>query len=149
MSKDTRSLLALTVGCTFAAILFGFGANVFSFRSAYEELGRETLIQATSTFVYLGLALILVFKGGWKGVLATLCMVVVATAVSWTLFPLSLGLAGVGDPAGYAERFASFRQPSYSNWAVFDIIFVGGAAALAQGLRLMAHVNPSSTPRDE
>jgi hypothetical protein len=72
MSKDTRSLLALTVGYTFAAILFGFGANVFSFRSAYEELGRETLIQATSIFVYLGLALLLVFKGGWKGVLATL-----------------------------------------------------------------------------
>lgn len=148
MSKDTRSLLALTVGYTFAAILFGFGANVFSFRSAYEGLGRETLIQATSTFVYLALALILVFKGGWKGVLATLCMVVGATAATWALFPLSGGLAGVGDPAGYAERFASFRQPSYSNWAVFDIVFVGGAAALAQGLRLMAHVNPKS-PRDE
>ncbi len=147
MSKDTRSLLALTVGYTFAAILFGFGANVFSFRSAYEGLGRETLIQATSTFVYLGLALILVFKGGWKGVLATLFMVVGATAIIWALFPLSLGLAGVGDPEGYAERFAR-PWPSYSNWAVFDIVFVGGAAALAQGLRLMAHINPKG-PRDE
>ena len=148
MSKDTRSLLALAAGYTFAAILFGFGVNVFSFRSAYEGLGRESLIQATSTFVYLGLALILVFKGGWKGVLATLCMVVGATAAVWALFPLSLGLAGVGDPAGYAERFASFSRPSYSNWAVFDIVFVGGGAALAQGLRLMAYVNPQG-PRNE
>ncbi|HVE99772.1 MAG TPA: hypothetical protein VNA27_00315 [Rubrobacteraceae bacterium] len=141
MSKDTRSLLVLTVGYTFAAILFGFGANVFSFRSAYEELGRETLIQATSIFVYLGLALLLVFKGGWKGVLATLFMMVGATAIIWALFPLSLGLAGVGDPEGYAERFAK-PWPSYSNWAVFDIVFVAVAAAFAQGLRLMAHVNP-------
>ncbi len=147
MSKDTRSLLVLTVGYTFAAILFGFGANVFSFRSAYAELGRESLIQATSIFVYLGLALLLVFKGGWKGVLATLFMMVGATAIIWVLFPLSLGLAGVGDPEGYAERFAK-PWPSYSNWAVFDIVFVGAAAALAQGLRLMAHVNPKGR-RDE
>jgi hypothetical protein len=147
MSKDTRSLLVLTVGYTFAAILFGFGANVFSFRSAYEELGRETLIQATSIFVYLGLALLLVFKGGWKGVLATLFMMVGATAIIWALFPLSLGLAGVGDPEGYAERFAR-PWPSYSNWAVFDIVFVAATAALAQGLRLMTHVNPKGR-RDE
>lgn len=147
MSKDTRSLLVLTVSYTFAAILFGFGANVFSFRSAYEELGRETLIQATSIFVYLGLALLLVFKGGWKGVLATLFMMVGATAIIWALFPLSLGLAGVGDPEGYAERFAR-PWPSYSNWAVFDIVFVAVAAAFAQGLRLMAHVNPKGR-RDE
>lgn len=148
MSREAKSLLALTVGCTLAGALFGFGSNVFSFQSAYEELGREVLIQATSTFVYLGLALILVFKFGWKGVLAAIFMVAGATAISWALFPLALGLAGVGDPAGYAERFANFPWPSYQQWAVFDIIFVSTAAALAQGLRLMAHVNPKA-PRDE
>ena len=148
MSRDTKSLLALTLGCTLAGALFGFGANVFSFQSAYDELGREPLIQATSTFVYLGLALILVFKFGWRGVLAAVLMVTGATAVSWALFPLALGLAGVGNLAGYAERFASFPRPSYRDWAVFDVAFVGISAALAQGLRLMAHVNPKG-PRDE
>lgn len=148
VSKDAKSLLALTLGCTLAAALFGFGANVFSFRSAYEGLGRESLIQATSTIVYLGLALILVFKGAWRGVLAVLFMVTVATAVVWALFPLALGLAGIGYPAGYAERFADFPRPSYWEWSVFDVIFVGGGAALTQGLRLMAHVNPRG-PRDE
>ena len=148
MSKDTKSLLALTLGCTLAGALFGFGTNVFSFRSAYDGLGRETLIQVTSTFVYLGLALILVFKFRWRGVLAAIFMVAGATAVSWALFPLALGLAGVGDPAGYAERFGDFPRASYRDWAVFDVAFVGLSAALAQGLRLMAHVDPGS-PRDE
>ena len=147
MSKDVRSLLALTLYCTFAAALFGFGSNVFSFRSSYDELGWEPLIQATATLIYLGLALILVFKGGWRGVLAALFMVVGATAVSWSLFPLSLGLAGVEDPEGYAGRFAGFTRPSYPEWAVFDVVFVGGGSALAQGLRLVANVNPRD-PRD-
>lgn len=71
-----------------------------------------------------------------------------ATAISWALFPLALGLAGVEDPAGYAKRFANFPWPSYQQWAAFDIIFVGTAAALAQGLRLMTHVNPKG-PQDE
>jgi len=148
MSRDVKSLLVLTIGCTLAGAIFGFGTNVFSFRSAYEGLGREPLIQTASTFVYLALALILVFKGAWKGVLAALFMVAGVTAISWAFFPLALGLAGVSDPAGYAGRFASFPRPSYEDWAVFDIAFVGISAALAQGLRLIVNVNPKS-PRDE
>ncbi len=148
MSSDAKSLLALTLGCTVAAALFGFVANMFSFRSAFEESGRELLLQAAATVVYLTLALVLVFKGGWKGVVAAIAMIVCATVVSWALIPFSLGLAGTGDPAGYAERFGGFRRPSYSGWAAFDLIFVGGGAALAQGLRLMAHANPTG-PRDE
>ncbi len=69
-------------------------------------------------------------------------MVVGATTISWSLFPLSFGLAGIGDPEGYAESSASFPRPSYSEWAVFDVVFVGGGSALAQGLRLMAGVSP-------
>ncbi len=128
--------------------LFGFVANVFSFRSTFEGSGRELLLQTAATAVYLGLALVLVFKGGWKGVLAAIAMIVCATAVSWALLPLSLGLAGVSDPEGYAERFGDFRKPTYARWATFDVIFVGGSAALAQGLRLMAHVDPKGR-RDE
>ncbi len=94
--------------------------------------------------MYLRLALTLVFKGAWKRVLA---------AISWALFPLALGLARVSDPAGYAERFASFPRPSYGDWAVFDvavfgIAFVGIAAAFVQGLRIRANVSPKG-PRDE
>ena len=135
------SLLALTLGCTVAAALFGFVANVFSLRSAFEGSGRGVLLQTAATVVYLALALILVFKGGWRGVLAAIAMTVCATAVSWALFPLALGLAGVGDPAGYAEKFAGFRKPTYARWATFDLIFVSGSAALAQGLRIMAYVD--------
>ncbi len=98
--------------------------------------------------MYLGLALTLVFKDAWKRVLAALFMVAGATLISWALFPLALALAGVSEPAGYTERFASFPRPSYGDWAVFDVAFVGISAALAQGLRLMANVNPKS-PRDE
>ncbi|QIN78245.1 hypothetical protein GBA65_06670 [Rubrobacter marinus] len=142
MSGDARSLLALALGCTVAAAIFGFGANLFSFRNVFEETGRAPLVQTAATVVYLALALVLVFKGGWKGVLAAIAMIVCATAVSWALLPLSLGLAGVGDPAGYAERFGEFRRPSYSGWAAFDLFFVGGSAALAQGLRIVANADP-------
>ncbi len=147
VSSDARSLLALTIGCTGAAAIFVFGANLFSFRNAFEETGRELLLQTAATVVYLVLALVLVFKGGWKGVLAAIAMILGATAISWYLLPLSLGLAGVGDPAGYAERFEGFRRPTYASWAAFDLFFVGGGAALAQGLRLVANANPNG-PRD-
>lgn len=148
MSRETKSLLALTLGCTVAAALFGFVANVFSLQSAFEGSGRGLLLQTAATVVYLGLALILVFKGEWRGVIAAIAMVVCATAVSWALLPLSLGLAGVGDPAGYAERFEGFRKPTYAGWATFDVVFVGGSAALAEGLRMMARVDPKGR-RDE
>lgn len=148
MSSDSRSLLALTVGCTIAAVLFGIVANLFSFQSAFEETGRGVLVQTAATVVYLALALLLVFKGGWRGVVAALAMILGVTAITWALLPFSLGLAGVGDPTGYAERFGGFQRPPYSTWATFDLIFVGGGAALAHGLRLMAHVDPTG-PRDE
>lgn len=114
MSSDARFLLALTLGCTVAATLFGLVANLFSFRSVFEGSGREVLLQSAATVVYLGLALVLVFKGGWKGVLAAIAMILGATAVCWYLIPFSLGLASLGDPAGYAERFGNFRRPPYS-----------------------------------
>ena len=136
------------MGCTVAAILFGFVTNVFTFRSAFAGSGRELLLQTAATVVYLGLALVLVFKGRWKGVLAAIVMMVCATAVSWYLIPFSLSFASVGDPAGYAERFEGFRKPTYARWAAFDLVFVGGSAALAHGLRLMAHVDPKGR-RDE
>ncbi len=145
MSSDAKSLLALTLGCTVAAAIFGFGVNMFSFRNVFEETGRELLLQTAATVVYLALALVLVFKGGWKGVLAAIVMILGATAISWYLLPLSLGLAGVGDPAGYAERFEGFRRPTYASWAAFDLFFVGGGAALAQGLRIVANADPSGS----
>jgi hypothetical protein len=39
-------------------------------------------------------------------------------------------------------------MPAYGSLATYDIIGVGISAALAQGLRLMGHVNPRA-PRDE
>ena len=148
MSKDARSLLALTLGCTFAATLFGFGSTMFSLQSVYEEQGREQLLFFAREFVYVTLAIILVMKGGWWGVLAAITMTIGATTLEWLLFPVAYTWAGAGDPAGYEGRFAGFERPSYATWATLDVAGIGIAAALAQGLRLMANVNPRG-PRDE
>jgi len=148
MSKDARSLLALTLGCTFAATLFGFGSTIFSLQSAYEEQGREQLLFFAREFVYVTLAIILVMKGGWWGVLEAITMTIGATTLEWLLFPVAYTWAGAGDPAGYDVRFAGFERPSYASWATLDIAGIGIAAALTQGLRLMSNVNPKG-PRDE
>lgn len=148
MKKDARALLALTLGCTFAAALFGFGSTTFSLQSAYEEQGRELLLFFARECVYLIFAIILVMKGGWWGVLAAITMTIGATTLEWLLFPVAYTWAGAGDPAGYEGRFAGFERPSYVSWATLDVAGIGIAAALTQGLRLMANVNPRG-PRDE
>ena len=141
--------MALTIGCTFAAALFGFGAQVYAWRSVYVgDFGREQLILLTRLAVYVVLALVLVFRGGWRGVLAAILMAVGATFIEWALFPVAYGWAAIGDPSGYAERFGEIGRPPYERWATFDVLGVGICAALAQGLRIAANVNPKG-PRDE
>ena len=142
MEQSTKALVALTLGCTFAAALFGFGAEVFSYRSAYDELGREPLIQATRLFVYVALGVLLVFRGGWTGVLAAIVMALAAASLEWALFPFAYGWATIEDPAGYAERFGGVNRPPYSVWVTYDVLGVGISAALAQGLRTMTQANP-------
>ncbi len=142
MERGVGSLVALTLGCTFAATLFGFGAEVFSWRSAYEGLGREPLIQATRLFVYVALGVLLALRGGWPGVLAAILMALVAASLEWALFPFSYGWATLEDPSGYADKFGGVRRPNYSLWITYDVLGVGISAALAQGLRTIAFVNP-------
>ncbi|MGI8909686.1 MAG: hypothetical protein ACR2JR_03910 [Rubrobacteraceae bacterium] len=149
MSKDKISLMALTLGCTFAAAIFGFGANVFSFQSAFEDAGREPLILLTRLVAFLALAGVLVFRGGWWGVLAAIVMAVVATLVEWALFPLAFDWAAVGDPGAYRDEFGDVVRPAYTRFGIaYDVLGIGIAAALAQGLRMMAHVDPKGR-RDE
>jgi hypothetical protein len=142
MKRSLGSLTALTLGCTVAATIFGFGSEVFSWRSVYQGLGREELIQATRLFVFIALGVLLAFRGGWLGVFAAILMATAATSAEWALFPFAYAWAAVDDPAGYAARFGSVGRPSYVDWIAFDILGVGISAALAQGLRMMAHVNP-------
>lgn len=150
MERSLGSLVALSVACAFAAAIFGFGSAVFSWRSVYEgELGREQLISVTRIFVYLALALLLVFRGGWRGVFAAVGMVVGATLVEWALWPFAFEWASVADPSGYREKLGDrAARPTYWQLATFDVMAVGISAALAQGLRMMAHVNPRGR-RDE
>ncbi len=149
MERSLGSLVALTLGCTFAATIFGFGAEVYAWKSVYEgQFGRQELILLTRLLVYIALAVLLVFRGGWRGVLAAVVMVIVATVVEWGLFPFAFEWASVGDPAGYEKKFGDVGRPAYGRWATFDIIGVAISAALTQGLRMMAHVNPKA-PRDE
>jgi len=142
MKESWRSLIALTVACTVAATIFGFGAQVFSWRSVYDGLGREDLIQVTRLFVFVALGVLLAFRGGWRGVLAAIAMATAATTLEWLLFPYSYAWATLDDPAGYAEKFGGVRRPAYATWTTYDILGVGISAALAQGLRTMAHVDP-------
>ena len=143
MERSLGFLVALTLGCTFAAVLFGFGAQVYAWRSAYEgDFGREQLILFSRLVVLVVLAVVLVFRGGWPGVLAGVAMTVAATFLEWALFPFAYGWAAISDPSGYAEEFGEIGRPSYGRWATFDVMGVGISAALAQGLRIMANVNP-------
>jgi hypothetical protein len=76
-------------------------------------------------------------------VLAAVAMVVGATLLEWALFPLAHEWAAISDPAGYERKFGDeVSRPTYGQWATYDILGVGISAALAQGLRIMAHVNP-------
>lgn len=147
MKRNLSSLVILTVGCTFAAALFGFGCEVFAFRSAYEGNSGGTLILVTRLAVYVVLAVTLVLRGQWWGVLAAIAMVVCATALEWALFPAAFQWASIVDPSGYEKEYgAAVSRPDYGRWATFDIIGIGIAAALTQGLRMMAHVDPRRTP---
>ena len=142
MKENWRSLIALTVACTVAATIFGFGAQVYSGRSVYGGLGREDLIQVTRLFVFVALGVLLAFRGGWRGVVAAIAMATAATTLEWLLFPYSYAWATLDDPAGYAEKFGGVRRPAYATWTTYDILGVGISAALAQGLRTMARVDP-------
>lgn len=138
MERSPGSLIALTLACTVAATIFGFGAQIFSWRSVYAGLGREELIQMSRLLVYVALGVLLAFRGGWRGVLAAIVMATVATSAEWTLYPLSYAWAALDDPAGYADRFGGVRRPPFDYWITYDILGVGISAALAQGLRIMA-----------
>lgn len=81
---------------------------MLSFRSAYEELGREQLLFFAREVAYVVLAM----KGGWRSVLAAVSMAIGATTLEWILFPAAYAWVGAGVPAGYAERFANFGRPS-------------------------------------
>lgn len=142
MNRTILGLVGLTALCAFAATLFGFGASVFSWRSVYEETGREPLIQATRIFVYVALGVMLAFRGGWPGVAAAVVMALAATSAEWALFPVSYGWAALGEEAAYAEEFGRVTRPSYNAWISYDLFAVAISSALAQGLRMMAYANP-------
>jgi hypothetical protein len=149
MERSFGFLVVLTFGCAFAAALFGFGAQVYAWKSAYAgDLGREQLILLARLLAFVVLAVVLVFRGGWAGVLAAILMVVGATFVEWALFPFAFTWAAIEDPAGYAEKFGEIGRPSYEGWATYDVLGVGISAALAQGLRMVLSFNPKG-PRDE
>src|ERR671917_1402580 len=142
MKRSLGSLIALTLACAVAATIFGFGSEIFSWRSAYKGLGREELIRATRLFVYVALGVLLAFRGGWPGVLAAIVMATAATSAEWALFPFAYAWAAVDDPTGYAEKFGSVGRPSYVDWTTFDVLGVGIFAAPAPGLGMMANANP-------
>src|ERR671910_3086636 len=83
MKRSLGSLIALTLACTVAATIFGFGSEVVSWRSLYKGLGREELIQATRLFVFVALGVLLAFRGGLPGGLVALVMAPVGPSPEW------------------------------------------------------------------
>ena len=142
MKRSLGSLIALTLACAVAATIFGFGCEVFSWRSAYKGLGREELMQATRLFVYVALGVLLVFRGEWRGILAAILMATAATSAEWVLFPLAYSWAAIDNPAGYADKFGNVGRPAYIYWTTYDVLGVGISAALTYGLRIMARADP-------
>jgi hypothetical protein len=69
-------------------------------------------------------------------------MALAATSAEWVLFPVSYGWAALGDEGAYAKEFGDVGRPPYTAWIAYDLFAVAISAALAQGLRMMAHVNP-------
>ena len=149
MDQNTKTLLVLTAFYAFVAALFGFGTDIFAFRSTFAGDGREVLMLFVRLIVLIALAVILVFKGGWRGVIAAIVMAAAATTLEWALFPLAYDWAAINEPGAYAEVFGDVGRPSYFEWpAVYDVLGVGIAAVLTQGMKMMAHVNPTG-PQDE
>lgn len=147
MSGSLRSLIALTVGCAFAAAVFGFGSEIFAFRASIAgEPGRAELILSTRLVVFVVLGVLLAFKGGWPGVVAAVAMAATATTVEWALFPFSYEWALSQSPPVQQDVPASVVRPTYLTWALEDLIGVGICAAFAQGLRMFAHTDPKATP---
>src|SRR3712207_8388811 len=106
MERSLGFLVALTIGCTFAAVLFGFGAQVYAWRSIYEgDFGREQLILLTRLAVFVVLAVVLVFRGGWPGVVAAILIAPGGNFIEWGLLPVALTWVAIGDPPGLAEKF--------------------------------------------
>ncbi len=56
--------------------------------------------------------------------------------VARSLLALTLSCAFAAALFGFGTNVSSFR-PSYASWATLDIIAVGIASTLAQGLRLI------------
>ncbi len=144
MQRSLGYLIALAVAYAFAAAVFGFGAQVYAWKSAYAgDIGRQQLVLLTRLIVLLVLAVLLVLQGGWRGVLAALAMVVGATVLEWALFPLAFEWAAVSDPAGYEREFGEgASRPTYLQWATYDVLGVGISAAFVQGLRVVLRANP-------
>ncbi len=145
MSGNIKSLVALAVGCTFAAAIFGFSVEVFSWRGSYAgDMDRVQLIQLTRVVIYVA-------RGDtrvpWRlvGALVAISMVFVGAAIECAPFPFSADWTATVDPSGYGERFGAIQRRSYLRFAIFGIDIVAG---LTRGLRMMAHVNPRG-PRDE
>jgi len=68
MERNLGSFVALTLGCTAAAAIFGFGAQVYAWKRIYAgDVAREPLNLLMRLLVFLVLTVILVFRAGGAG----------------------------------------------------------------------------------
>ncbi len=112
MERSMGSLVALTVGCTFAADYLRVRGRGLLVAERLRGLGREPLIQATRLLVYVALGVLLAFRGGWHGVLAAVAMALGATLPGVGALPVLLRVGRPRGPGGLRGKFGGVQRPT-------------------------------------
>ncbi|MGI8648762.1 MAG: hypothetical protein ACR2KW_00035 [Rubrobacter sp.] len=124
----------------FAAVIFGFGTEVFAAGFFYSgDAERTQLVFLVRLLVLVALTLVLVFRGGWSGAAVALGMALGATFIEWLLLPVAFDWAASQAPPELAAEIpASIDRPPYLAWAAGDLLAVAICAVVGRVSRMLA-----------
>ncbi|WP_119068801.1 hypothetical protein [Rubrobacter indicoceani] len=134
-----RFPIGLGLACLAAATVFGFGSEVFSAGFFYSgDEGRAQVVLLGRLVALVALAVMLVFRGGWGGVVVALTMALGATFIEWLLLPVAFDWAAAQAPPELARQIPDgITRPPYLLWAAGDLLSVGFACTLTQVGRML------------
>lgn len=134
------SPVGLGVACLIAAVVFGFGAEVFAAGFFYSgDEGRGQLVLLARLLALVAMAVMLVVRGGWRGMAVAIVMVFGATFVEWLLLPVSFDWAASQAPPDLSTQIPEeVVRPPYLAWAAGDLLAVGFCSVLTQTGRTLA-----------
>lgn len=131
--------VGLGLACMFAAGIFGFGSEVFSAGFFYSgDAGRAQVVLLGRLLAIIALAVMLVFRGGWGGVIVAVVMALGATFMEWALLPVAFDWAAAQAPPELAAEIPSdITRPPYLVWAAGDLLAVIFCTVAAQVGRML------------